>query len=63
MLSPRQAISFREIGREVFGAGRDSVGDLHNLQIDVEVINDKGAVIPYIVSTDNGSLDTLMRLE
>jgi len=62
-LSPRQVISFREIGREMFGPGRDSLGDLHNLQIDVDVIGGQGAVIPYTVSTDNGSGDTVMRLE
>jgi len=63
VLSPRQVMSFREIGREMFGPGRESVGDLHNLQMDIDVVRGQGAVIPYTVSTENGSGDTLMRLE
>lgn len=63
-LSPRQVMAFSEVGAELFGASsRQSLGDLHNLQLDVDVVGGDGAVIPFTMSTENGTGDSIMRIE
>jgi len=62
-LTPRGAIVVNDLGRALFGAGRDSIGDLHNLQLDFDVVSGAGAVVPYVISIDNGSSDQIIRLE
>ncbi|HXI12911.1 MAG TPA: immunoglobulin domain-containing protein [Thermoanaerobaculia bacterium] len=57
------AIVIPEVARAIFGPGRDSVGDLHNLQLDFDVVSGEGAVVPYTISTDNGSGDSVLRME
>jgi hypothetical protein len=50
--------------RAIVGDSRETgLGDLHNLQIQFEVVSGNGAVVPFVIETDNGSGDQLMRLE
>lgn len=62
-LAPRQAMTVSEIGKEIFGAGRDSQGDLHDLVLEISVTGGDGRVIPYVLATENGSGDTIMKIE
>lgn len=62
-LAPRGALTVTDLGRAIFGPGRDAIGDLHNLQLDFDVVSGEGAVVPYTLSTDNGSGDSVMRIE
>lgn len=48
----------------IFGESRETqLGDLHNVQAKFEVIGGDGTVLPFITTTDNGSGDTLFRLD
>lgn len=63
-LSPRQQLFFPELVRSFAGNARDSAyGDLHGLQMQIEVVSGAGSVVPFLVMTDNGSGDSLLRLE
>jgi len=62
-LTPRGIVMVSEIGRAIFGTGRDTLGDLHNLELDFDVVSGSGAVSVYTLSTDNGSGDPLLRME
>ena len=49
-----------EISRAVIGASRDGFGDLHNMQLDVEVISG-GRISPFLQTVDTGSTDFAIR--
>lgn len=52
-----------DLGREVVGPIRDAFGDLRNAILDVEVLSGPGEVIPFLQSVDNGSSDTIVRID
>ena len=63
-LAPGQQIVADQLVRAIVGASRDtSLGDLHNLQLRIEVIDGRGSVVPFVVITDNATSDSLLRLE
>lgn len=62
-LAPNQFIQYNGIAAEILGSSRDSLGDLHGLEMDVQVIDGNGAVIVYTSSTDNGTGDSILRTE
>src|SRR6266852_3583818 len=62
-LSPNQFIQLNGIAAEIIGAGRATLGDLHGLELDVQVIDGNGAVVVYTSSTDNGTGDSILRTE
>jgi Leucine-rich repeat (LRR) protein len=63
-LAPNEQLLFDNMVRAIIGDSREtSLGELHNLQLSVEVIEGRGSVVPFVIVTDNGSLDTLLRLE
>jgi Leucine-rich repeat (LRR) protein len=63
-LGARQQIVLDDLVRSIAGAARETeFGDLHGLQLQVEVIRGGGAVVPFVIVTDNGSGDSLVRLE
>ncbi len=63
-LAPRQEVVLDELVRSLAGALRDtSFSNLHNLQLVIDVVGGNGSVIPFVIVTDNGSGDTMMRLE
>jgi hypothetical protein len=64
-LAPHEFRQLNAIVSEVLGsATRESnFGDLDNVQVKVEVTGGSGAVLAYVSSTDNGSGDTVLRVE
>jgi hypothetical protein len=61
---PRQLLLSSGIGRTVLGASRDAdYGDLHNLQLLVQVTGGTGPVFPFISILDNGTNDSVLRVE
>lgn len=51
-----------EIARAIIGASRDSLGDLRNMQLDVDVLSG-GRVLPFVQTIDNGSGDSAIRAQ
>jgi Leucine-rich repeat (LRR) protein len=51
-----------ELVRAFAGEARDSLGDLHNLVLELEVIAGSGSVVPFVIATDEGTGDTSLRL-
>ena len=49
--------------RDILGAGRDEIGDLKNLVIEIAVTEGEGRVAFFISSVDNGTGDTVLRTE
>lgn len=63
-LAPHQFLPVGGITRDVVGSERETAfGDLHNVQVDFQVITDTGAATVYTTSVDNGTGDSLMRVE
>ena len=63
-LAPRQFLLLQNIGTEILGPSRNTnFGDLHNVQVDFEVVGGDGSVVVFTSSTDNGTNDTLLRTE
>ncbi len=57
VLKANQLLMIDDLVRSIIGSQRDQYGDLHNIQLDVEVASGGGAAIPFVLSTDNGSGD------
>ena len=49
--------------RDILGAGRDEIGDLKNLVIEIAVTGGEGRVAFFVSSVDNGTGDTVLRTE
>ncbi|HSP15887.1 MAG TPA: hypothetical protein VLV78_14160 [Thermoanaerobaculia bacterium] len=62
-LGGSQDLYLSDLVGSVVGTGRDSFGDLRNIQMDVEVASGGGRVLPVLVSTENSSGDTAVRVE
>jgi Leucine-rich repeat (LRR) protein len=58
-LPARGQIVVPELARS-FGSDPE---DLHNLRLQIEVIEGKGSVVPFVVVTDNGSGDASLRMQ
>lgn len=64
VLQPRQFLLLQNMGTEILGSSRNTnFGDLHNVQVDFEVVAGDGSVVVFTSSTDNGTNDTLLRTE
>jgi hypothetical protein len=62
-IGPNQMLTIADLARSIIGAQRDSFGDLRNMQVDVDVIDGAGQVLPFIEAIDNGSGDIAVRAE
>lgn len=62
-LNPRQFLLVNNISSAVLGSLRSAFGDLHNLQAEFEVISGDGAVTVFTSSVDNGSGDSIIRVD
>lgn len=64
-LPPHGVVRLNSLASEIIGSTfRESTfGDLDNIQIRVKVIGGEGRVLPYITTVDNGSGDTILRIE
>ena len=51
-----------ELVRAFAGDARESLGDLHNLVLELEVVGGGGSVVPFVIATDEGTGDTSLRL-
>jgi hypothetical protein len=63
---PRQSdqIVLDELVRSFAGSSRDTAySDLHGLRLQVDVVEGKGSIVPFVIVTDNGSGDSIVRLE
>jgi hypothetical protein len=62
-LAPNQFLQLNGIATEILGATRDTLGDLHALEADFQVISGSGAVAVFTSSIDNGTGDSILRTE
>jgi hypothetical protein len=62
-VAPGQMLVISDLARSVIGPQRDSFGDLRNMQVDVEVIEGSGRILPFLESIDNSSGDLMVRAE
>jgi hypothetical protein len=63
-LAPGQFLQLNRISVEVLGPERDArYGDLRNMQLDIEVIAGAGSVVSYTSSVDNGTGDSILRID
>jgi hypothetical protein len=52
----------QELG-SIIGASRAAAGDLHDVTLTIEVIRGSGAVVPFVMSTDASTYDSILRFE
>ncbi|HEX7419312.1 MAG TPA: hypothetical protein VF505_05470, partial [Thermoanaerobaculia bacterium] len=53
-----------DLVKSILGPSRDTrYGDLHNLQLELEVTDGSGSILPFVVVTDNTTGDATLRLE
>lgn len=63
-LGPNQQIYLEDLVRGIAGDSRETaLGELHNLQLLIEVVSGQGAVVPYLIATDNATGDSLLRID
>lgn len=62
-LAPRQSIVIPDLARAIFGAGRDTLGDIQEMQLEVAVTGGEGGVVAYTLATENATDDTALRME
>ena len=58
-----QFVLLGDLATDLIGTGRSSVGDIRNATLDVDVLSGSGRVIPIVQSVDNGSGDSIVRIE
>jgi len=61
-LAANAQIFIPELVRAFAGEARESLGDLHNLVLELEVVGGNGSVVPFVIATDEGTGDTSLRL-
>lgn len=62
-LAPRQLLLIGNIAAAILGEGRAQLGDLYSMQVEVEAVGGDGAVVPFVTSVDNGTGDSIFRLQ
>lgn len=62
-LGPRQQVFLPELLRSFAGNDREGFGDLHDLTLEFEVTGGEGSVVPFLVVTDNGTGDSVMKVQ
>lgn len=63
-LPPNQFLLLTSIAKELIGSDRDNrFGDPRNMQVDFSVTDGDGSVIPFVSSIDNGTGDTILRVD
>jgi hypothetical protein len=62
-LSASQFLVINNVAGDVIGSQRDAFGDLHNMELDVEVTGGSGRVLPFLQTIDNGSGDMVVRTD
>jgi hypothetical protein len=62
-LEPNQFLFIQRIADNILGTLRTSIGDLRNVQLDIEVVDGGGAVVPFVTTVDNGTGDSILRTQ
>jgi hypothetical protein len=63
-LAPNQMLLVSRILSAILGESRETTfGEIHNVTAAFEVISGTGAVLPFLTTTDNGTGDTVFRLQ
>lgn len=63
-LQPNGYLALNGIVKQLVGESRETeLPDLRGVSVKVEVVAGGGTVIPYVTATDNGTNDTVLRLE
>ncbi|MGZ4777846.1 MAG: COG1470 family protein [Thermoanaerobaculia bacterium] len=62
-LAADQSLTIADLGSEVIGPSRATIGDIRNAILDIEIVSGSGRVIPFVASIDNGSGDMIVRTE
>ncbi|HEX6177635.1 MAG TPA: hypothetical protein VF057_04710, partial [Thermoanaerobaculia bacterium] len=63
-LGAGETMTAESLVRAIVGASRETaVGELNGIQLQVEVISGRGAVVPFVIVTENATGDTVLRLE
>lgn len=52
-----------DLVKSILGSLRSQYGDLHDLQLQLEVTEGAGSILPFVVTTDRASGDSSLRLE
>ncbi|MGZ7041690.1 MAG: hypothetical protein ACXVH7_07865, partial [Thermoanaerobaculia bacterium] len=63
VLGAGQVTFLSNLSRTMIGSQRDALGNLHNMQVDITVIDGGGSVIPIVESADNASGDIVVRTD
>jgi Leucine-rich repeat (LRR) protein len=63
VLSPGQFLLVTDAATAIIGDARSSFGDLHNVQIEIQVTDGNGRVLPFLQSIDNGTGDVILRTD
>ncbi|HSN69124.1 MAG TPA: hypothetical protein VLV48_07760, partial [Thermoanaerobaculia bacterium] len=61
-VAPGSTVAFADLAAALFGPARGEA-DLHDLQVDFEVVDGAGSAVVYVTSTDNATGDTIVRTE
>ena len=62
-LPPRGSVFIDRMSSAIFGPAREDYGDMHDLVLEIAVMGGDGQVIPFTLATENGSGDTILRIE
>lgn len=62
-LAAGQQVFLPELLRSFAGNDRDGFGDLHDLTVEFEVTGGNGSVVPFLVVTDTGTGDPVMKIQ
>jgi Leucine-rich repeat (LRR) protein len=63
-VGPHGFVTVSNLLHALLGDARESnYGDLHNVDVEFSVTSGNGAVIPYVSTADNGTGDSVLRLE
>ncbi|MDX1583759.1 MAG: hypothetical protein R3338_09190, partial [Thermoanaerobaculia bacterium] len=63
-IPPHSLAMFDDMARTILGSERESrLGDLRNLQLELSVIEGEGAASVFVMTTDNGTGDPILRFD
>ena len=60
-IGANQMLTIADLARSIIGAQRDAFGDLRNMQVDVDVTDGSGRLLPFIESVDNATARDFVR--
>jgi len=63
-LAEGQLLTVQNAANAIIGSSREtSLGNLHNIQLEFQVVGGEGAAAVFVTTTDNGSQDSSVRFE